>query len=155
MKLENRGYGKTWKYADKMWNIPKDTEEGFIEDQNSPGQVLGIINDTIVVLESKDVRICNEQTWLRGNEDSEGWFKLKNPFTKLLLTAKQGDAYPIIEKNCSNYCLGTVLLNFTYNFFSALLKHQKVYVLSPKLKVSNNDIFSPNPEDIVIVSHKS
>ena len=40
MKLEN-GNG-TWKFSDKVWIIPNQGTEGFIEDQNAPGNVLGL-----------------------------------------------------------------------------------------------------------------
>ena len=50
MKLEN-GIGP-WKFSDKVWIIPNPGTEGFIEDENSPGKVLGLMksgkNETIL-----------------------------------------------------------------------------------------------------------
>ena len=44
MKLEN-GNG-TWIFSDKVWIIPNQGTEGFIEDQNSPGNVLGLMESS-------------------------------------------------------------------------------------------------------------
>ena len=81
MKLEN-GNG-TWKFSDKVWIIPNQGTEGFIEDQNAPGNVLGLIEssqnqsvltkgsstvdvETEVVLGAKLNPISNKQRWFAG-----------------------------------------------------------------------------------------
>ena len=73
MKLEN-GNG-TWIFSDKVWIIPNQGTEGFIEDQNSPGNVLGLIEssqnqsvnvETEVVLGTKRNPISNKQRWFAG-----------------------------------------------------------------------------------------
>ena len=81
MKLEN-GNG-TWIFSDKVWIIPNQGTEGFIEDQNSPGNVLGLIEssqnqsvltkgsstvdvETEVVLGVKRNPISNKQRWFAG-----------------------------------------------------------------------------------------
>ena len=81
MKLEN-GNG-TWIFSDKVWIIPNQGTEGFIEDQNSPGNVLGLIEssqnqsvltkvsstvdvETEVVLGAKLNPISSKQRWFAG-----------------------------------------------------------------------------------------
>ena len=76
MKLEN-GNG-SWIFSDKVWIIPNQGTEGFIEDQNSPGNVLGLIEnsqnqsiltvdvETEVVLGAKLNPISNKQRWFAG-----------------------------------------------------------------------------------------
>ena len=81
MKLEN-GNG-TWIFSDKVWIIPNQGTEGFIEDQNAPGNVLGLIEssqnqsvltkgsntvdvETEVVLGAKHNPISNKQRWFAG-----------------------------------------------------------------------------------------
>ena len=81
MKLEN-GNG-TWIFSDKVWIIPNQGTEGFIEDQNTPGNVLGLMEsknqsvltkgsstvdvETEVVLGAKRNPISNKQRWFAGN----------------------------------------------------------------------------------------
>ena len=120
MKLENRN--GAWKYADKVWIIPNEGTQGFIEDQNSPGNVLGIMKaigpEVIlakgtsskigkeVILESKNNPIEKTQTWITGAKDADGWFMIKDDANELILTAKSDDANPVVENNCFSTCLG-------------------------------------------------
>ena len=87
MKLVNKS--GQWMHQDKLWYIPTVGYASRIEDQAS-GNVLGLRNDTtalrIVALESKDKLITDEQTWVRGVEDVNGWFRLKNPCTGKVLS---------------------------------------------------------------------
>ena len=123
MQLENRN--GTWKYSDKIWIIPNEGTQGFIEDQNSPGNVLGLMKaigpevilarDTSskigkeVTLESKNNPIEKAQTWTTGTKNADGWFMIKDLENELILTAKPDDANPVIENNCfHSTCLGTI-----------------------------------------------
>ena len=88
MKLVNKNGG--WEHLDKLWNLPSEGYEGHIEDQAS-GDVLGLWNDatalgTMVGLEPKDQPLSDEQKWVRGIADVNGWFRLKNPCTGKVLS---------------------------------------------------------------------
>ena len=90
MKLVNKNGG--WEHLDKLWNLPSEGYEGHIEDQAS-GDVLGLWNDatalgTMVGLEPKDQPQSNEQKWVRGLADTNGWFRLKNPCSGRVLSVQ-------------------------------------------------------------------
>ena len=90
MKLINKN-GR-WIHQDKAWNIPAEGHDGNIEDQDS-GEVLGLLNDAthlgnLVVLETKDMALRDEQTWIRKVADANNWFRLKNPCSGRVLTAQ-------------------------------------------------------------------
>ena len=90
MKLVNKN--GPWEHQEKSWKIPTEGYDGQIEDQDS-GEVLGLWNDatvlgTMVGLEPKDQPLSDEQKWVRGIADADGWFRLKNPCSGRVLSVQ-------------------------------------------------------------------
>jgi len=82
-KLENL-YSSSWEFEDNIWTIPSD--DGYIEVKNSkPGKVLAI-NGEEVILEDKAEKSKSSQLWIKGSENSDGYFSLKNKETEKFLT---------------------------------------------------------------------
>ena len=82
----------SWMYQDKAWNIPAESYDGGIEDQDS-GDVLGLLDNatvrgSMVDLEDKTRALSESQRWTRGIADRSGWFKFKNPYSGRVLTAQ-------------------------------------------------------------------
>jgi len=84
-KLESL-YSSTWEFEKNIWTIPSDDKEGCIElkDSNS-GKVLAI-NGEEVILEDKAEKSKSSQLWIKGSENSDGYFSLKNKGTGKFLT---------------------------------------------------------------------
>ena len=79
-------YSSSWEFEDNIWTIPSDDKEGYIEVKDSnPGKVLAL-NGEDVVLDDKTKKLTNSQIWIKGPENSEGCFSLKNKETGKFLT---------------------------------------------------------------------
>ena len=85
-----------WKLKTKIWNLPNETEEGYIEDQAS-GSVLGLADPenakkykkgAAVVVEEKKIPITNGQKFSRSKPDNDGYFILKHVASERVLTAQ-------------------------------------------------------------------
>ena len=90
MKLVNKN--GSWSLQDKIWNMPAEGSYGHIEDQAS-GEVLGLWNNSIelgsmVGLEPKVRPLSDEQLWVRGIADRNGWFRFKNPISGRVLSVQ-------------------------------------------------------------------
>ena len=90
MKLVNKN--GSWSLQDKIWNMPAEGSYGHIEDQAS-GEVLGLWNastdlGSMVGLEPKDRPLRDEQLWVRGIADRNGWFRFKNPISGRVLSVQ-------------------------------------------------------------------
>ena len=90
MKLVNKN--GSWSHQEKIWNMPAEGSCGHIEDQAS-GEVLGLWNDStdlgsMVGLEPKDRPLTDEQLWVRGLADGNGWFRFKNPISGRVLSVQ-------------------------------------------------------------------
>ena len=90
MKLVNKN--GSWSHQEKIWNMPVEGSCGHIEDQAS-GEVLGLWNDStdlgsMVGLEPKDRPPTDEQLWVRGLADGNGWFRFKNPISGRVLSVQ-------------------------------------------------------------------
>ena len=97
MNLMNKN--GSWMYQDKVWNIPAESYNGGIEDQDS-GDVLGLLDDATVHgskvdLQDKMRSLSESQRWTRGTADRSGWFKLKNPLSGRVLTAQTSSTLTI------------------------------------------------------------
>ena len=86
--LENkRG---SWMYQNRGWIVLCENVEGYLE--STTGQVLGVLDNkkeqgTVVNLETK----CDSfdgQKWMKGEENSDGYFTLKNVNSNKYLTAE-------------------------------------------------------------------
>ena len=89
----------SWMYQDKTWNIPAESYDGGIEDQDS-GDVLGLLDNATVHgskvdLQDKMRSLSESQRWTRGIADRSGWFKLKNPLSGRVLTAQTSSTLTI------------------------------------------------------------
>ena len=89
MNLMNKN--GSWMYQDKAWNIPAESYDGGIENQDS-GDVLGLLDNatihgSMVDLQDKMRSLSESQRWTRDIADRSGWFKLKNPLSGKVLTA--------------------------------------------------------------------
>ena len=90
MKLVNKN--GSWSLQEKIWNMPAEGSYGHIEDQAS-GEVLGLWNNStdlgsMVGLEPKDRPLSDEQLWVRGTADRNGWFRFKNPISGRVLSVQ-------------------------------------------------------------------
>ena len=90
MKIVNKGWD--WQFQNETWVLPSVGSEGNIE-HNTTGQVLGLKRDrtksgTRVVMESRDKPISEEQTWLIGEKDENGFFVITNPKSGFVLSNK-------------------------------------------------------------------
>jgi len=84
-KLESLD-SSTWEFEDKIWTIPSDDKEGYVEVKDSnPGKVLAI-NWEDVVLDDKAVNLRSSQLWIKGQNNSDGSFWLKHKGTGKYLT---------------------------------------------------------------------
>ena len=106
-KLESL-YSCTWEFEDKIWTIPSDDKEGYIElkDSSNPGKVMAL-NGEDVVLDDKAVNLTSSQLWIKGSENSDGYFTLKNIGTGKFLTLAfhklNGDKTTLISVKSKNF----------------------------------------------------
>ena len=87
----------TWEHLNKhSLTIPKaNGEKDYIEVTNKDGSVsvLGVQNSATdtrglkVIFKKERTPNCDEQKWLRGPSDPNGWFTLKNVKSEKFLTA--------------------------------------------------------------------
>ena len=63
-----------------------DPTEDYIKEAS--GEVLGLFAGNEAFLTPEDVKENDGQIWIRGEEDSNGWFTLSNVANKKLLTSK-------------------------------------------------------------------
>ena len=81
-----------WEFQSSLWILPKEGKDGgYIED--SSGHVLGLQDgatkfDTSVILDSKNASITDEQNWIRGKADNQGYFTLQNSLSDRFLIAR-------------------------------------------------------------------
>ena len=88
-KLSNKNdhQDRKWVHGEKIWQIPDEKEEGFVEDADS-GYVLGVnVNSNQVELEKKRDPKDDRQIWKRSQDDPAGWFELKNKHARKILSA--------------------------------------------------------------------
>ena len=96
--LENkRG---SWMYQNRGWIVLCQEEEGYLE--SSTGQVLGVLDNkkehgTVVNLETK-CESYSGQKWIKSEENSDGYFTLKNVNSNKYLTAETPFKTVIAEK---------------------------------------------------------
>ena len=85
-KLESL-YSSIWEFENNTWTIiPSADKEGCIEVKDSNlGKVLAI-NGEEVILEDKAEKSKSSQLWIKGSENSDGYFSLKNIETGKFLT---------------------------------------------------------------------
>ena len=85
-KLENL-YSSSWEFEDKIWTIPSDDKEGYVEmkDSSNPGKVM-TLNGEDVVLDDKAVNLKSSQLWTKGPKNSDDYFWLKHKETGKFLT---------------------------------------------------------------------
>ena len=97
-KLENKKESTKWEHLNKhSITIPKaNGEKGYIEVTNKDGSVsvLGVQNSANdsrglkVIFKKERNPDCDEQKWLRGPIDLNGWFTLQNVRSLKYLTAE-------------------------------------------------------------------
>ena len=80
-------YSSIWEFENNTWTIiPSADKEGCIEVKDSDlGKVLAI-NGEEVILEDKAEKSKSSQLWIKGSENSDGYFSLKNIETGKFLT---------------------------------------------------------------------
>ena len=106
--MENKAF--RWIYAQNSWTIPKEGEEGFIEEKSEESLgVLTVIKDDsvdgndipIIELKPRDGILLNEQLWVRSMICDNGYFTLENTSTGAVLTACDGPWSKIKEYRAS------------------------------------------------------
>ena len=77
----------SWKFEDKLWTIPSEDKEGghIAVKDSDPVKVLAI-NGEEVILEDKAENSKSSQLWVKGSENSDGYFSLKNKESGKYLT---------------------------------------------------------------------
>jgi len=84
-KLESL-YSSIWEFENNNWTIPSDDKEGYVEVKDSnPGKVLAV-NWEDVVLDDKAENLASSQLWIKGPNNSDGYFWLKHKGTGKFLT---------------------------------------------------------------------
>ena len=80
-------YFSEWEFEDNSWKIPSEDKENYIEVTHGSdfGKVLAI-NGENIVLEDKAVNSKSSQLWMKGPENSKGYFWLKNKGNGKFLT---------------------------------------------------------------------
>ena len=66
MKLYNLLSLSDWKYGDSVWIIPEDEDEGYLSVAGS-NEVLGVIKNNVVILQTKEIIDNEDQLWIRRN----------------------------------------------------------------------------------------
>ena len=95
-KLINKG--SIWN-SDDDWDLTSEGLGTLVCIQNvSNGKVLSVKEDHLVIEEALDL-YDTEQMWKKGKPDSEGYFKLTNPSTKMVLSAFSNHHLKIESKN--------------------------------------------------------
>ena len=96
--LINRNVPKT-QYTDeaKKFTIPKEGEKGYIQKIGT-NTVLGIGIDDVVSLEVKSSPESEDQMWIRGAGDNNGWFTFTNEKSGKVLTQEFGNITTIESK---------------------------------------------------------
>jgi len=86
-KLDNSYSSIGWKFEDKLWTIPSEDKEGghIAVKDSDPVKVLAI-NGEEVILEDKAENSKSSQLWVKGSENSDGYFSLKNKESGKYLT---------------------------------------------------------------------
>ena len=81
-----------WEFKSSPWILPKEGKDGgYIED--SSGHVLSPKDgatkfDTLVILDSKNASVTDDQNWIRGKTDNQGYFTLQNSRSNRFLIAR-------------------------------------------------------------------
>jgi len=84
-KLDNL-YSSSWEFENKPWTIPSDGEEGLIAVKDSNSAKVLVVNGEDVVLEDKAKNSTSSQLWIKGPNNSDGYFWLKHKETGKFLT---------------------------------------------------------------------
>ena len=102
-------YSSTWEFDNITWTIPSDDKEGYVEvkDSSNPGKVMMALSGEDVVLDDKAVKLTSSQLWIKGSENSDGYFTLKNIGTGKFLTLAfhklNGDKTTLISVKSKNF----------------------------------------------------
>ena len=75
-----------WEFESETWDeIIASEEDKETIFQSEKGDVL-TIEESIVILKKNG---SDDQKWIKGKSDADGWFTLKDPITKKFLTNNQ------------------------------------------------------------------
>ena len=85
-KLESL-YSSSWEFDNKTWTIPTEDKEDYIKVTQglNSGKVLAVSGED-VVLEDITENSKSSHLWIKGSENSDGYFSLKNKETGKYLT---------------------------------------------------------------------
>ena len=77
----------SWEFKDNIWTIPTEDKEDYIKVTQglNSGKVLAVSGED-VVLEDITENSKSSHLWIKGSENSDGYFSLKNKETGKYLT---------------------------------------------------------------------
>ena len=80
-------YSSSWEFDDNIWTIPTEDKEDYIKVTQglNSGKVLATSGED-VVLEDITENPKSSHLWIKGSENSDGYFSLKNIETGKFLT---------------------------------------------------------------------